>query len=182
MSCSRCLWLISRRVCTTDFNWYQSISKSSILYEFRSILWRVIYLSVVILKSLVSGFFFVLVRNLHGKDGGFADLYHIFIFFIFFIVIDARIRPEEEGIRITNVPARSKQILNGGREVVVGLKRVRVWQVLLLWCDENGAKDDQILVRVAAPDLLHVEFTFKTRKVHQSDGRYNCGPENDSRI
>lgn len=47
----------------------------------------------------------------------------------------------------------------------------------MLRYDENGANDDQILVRVSAPDFMEVECTFKTIQVHQLDFQKNGGTD-----
>lgn len=59
----------------------------------------------------------------------------------------------------TYVP-ESNRILKGGRNFYVGLKRVGVWQALVLLYDTNGEKDYQILIRLASVELVAVGFTL----------------------
>lgn len=121
--------------------------------------------------------------NLHCMDGGFADLYHVvilFIVFIVFIVVGSRIRRDEEVIRIPNVYDRGQQIPKGSSNFVFGLEHVRVWQDVLLRYNSNGASDEEILVKLSSRDIVAVEFKFQTSRVIQNDVLYNGGPDGDS--
>lgn len=72
-----------------------------------------------------------------------------------------------------------QQLLNDCKTFVVGLNLIRLWRALVIRYDAKDVNYDQILVRVAAPDTVAVEFTLQTSLVHQSDVQYSGGPDSN---
>lgn len=52
----------------------------------------------------------------------------------------------------------------------------------MLQYDAKGVKEEEIIVRISAPNIVEVEFTLETRRVFQNVVRYDGGTEGDRRI
>lgn len=63
--------------------------------------------------------FFVRFQNLHSRNDGFAELYHVVVLEIF---VEAHTRRDEESIRIPYLHVRRQQIFKFSRKFVVGLE------------------------------------------------------------
>lgn len=55
-------------------------------------------------------------------------------------------------------------------------------QGVVIRYDAKSASEDDIIFRLAAPDIVAVEFKLQTIRVLQTDVRYNGGPECDSEV